>query len=65
MPQYDDLIDDDPNAQAIEADDEAYYEPYGEGSGVVVIEPEVISVGRGKRHVALRKMQEEQRQKGQ
>lgn len=50
------LLDEDPNSQAVEVDDEAFYEPYPDkDSGVVVVEPDIITIGRGKRKDALRK----------
>lgn len=50
------LLSEDPDSLAVEADDDAYYSPYPEDSdGVVVTEPEIITIGRGKRKTALKK----------
>jgi hypothetical protein len=48
------LLGEDPESQSIEADDDAYYSP-DQGSSVVVTEPEIITIGRGKRKEALKK----------
>lgn len=53
------LIEDDPESLAIEVDDVVQYDPEEE-SNVVVTEPKIITLGRKKRHDALRKMQKEQ-----
>jgi len=50
----DELLSEDPESLAIEADDDAYYSP-DQGSSVVVTEPEIITIGRGKRKEALKK----------
>lgn len=55
------VLDDDPEAQAIDADEEVQYNPTpDEDSGVVVVEPDIITYGRVKRKNALRNMQNEQ-----
>ena len=53
------LLDDDPESQAIEADDTAQYEPDTD-SQVVATEPPIIAIGRGKRRAALREVQSQQ-----
>lgn len=61
-----DLLDEDPESQAIDADEDAYYEPFIEDNvNVVVTEPDVISIGRGKRHAEMRKVRNEQGKGGQ
>ncbi len=56
------ILTEDPNSQAVEAEEGSYYDPNpDEDSGVVVIEPEIIAIGRGKRKHALRSVPEEQR----
>lgn len=58
-----DLLAEDPNSSAVEADDDAYYEPYpDEESAVVVTEPEIITIGRGLRKTALKKERDGQMQ---
>lgn len=50
------LLSEDPDSLAVEADDDAYYEPYpDEESSVVVTEPDIITIGRGLRKTALKK----------
>lgn len=51
-----DLLSDDPDAAAIEADDDVAFEPETD-SQVVAIEPPIISIGRAKRRAAMRKLQ--------
>jgi hypothetical protein len=48
------LLAEDPESLSVEADDDAFYSPRQESS-VVVTEPEIITIGRGKRKEALRK----------
>lgn len=48
------LLSEDPDSLAVEADDDAFYAPDQESS-VVVTEPEIITIGRGKRKEALKK----------
>lgn len=48
------LLEDDPESLAIEADDDAFYAP-DQSSAVVVTEPDIIPIGRGLRKEALRK----------
>lgn len=48
------LLSDDPEGLAVEVDDDAFYDPQ-QTSSVVATEPEIISIGRGKRKEALRK----------
>lgn len=56
MSLNEDLLAEDPDSLAVEADDDAYYSPFpDDGDGVVVTEPEIISVGRGLRKIALKK----------
>lgn len=63
MPQYDELLEDDDDAQAFEAEPEPVFDPeFDENSGVVVVEPPIISIGRAKRREHLRKLQEESEQ---
>lgn len=47
------LLSEDPDSLSVEADDEAYYAP-DQGDAVVVTEPEIITIGRGKRKQALK-----------
>lgn len=61
MSLSEDLLDENPDSQAVEADiDEEQYTPEPE-SNLVIVEPEVISVGRGKRKKYLRQLSPEQR----
>lgn len=56
MSLNEDLLNEDPDSYAVEADDDAYYSPYPEkDDSVIVTEPEIISVGRGLRKIALKK----------
>lgn len=48
------LLSEDPDSLAIEAEEDAFYSPDQESS-VVVTEPDIIPIGRGKRKEALRK----------
>lgn len=48
------LLSEDPDSLAIEADDDAFYSPDQESS-VVVTEPDIIPIGRGLRKEALRR----------
>jgi hypothetical protein len=57
MSLNDDLLNEDPDSQAVEADDDAYYSPY-QSTSVVVTEPEIITIGRGLRKDALKKERE-------
>lgn len=50
----DELLNEDPDSLAIEADEDSYYAP-DQDSLVVVTEPEIISIGRGKRKEATKK----------
>ncbi len=50
----DQLLNEDPDSLAVEADDDAFYSPEQESS-VVVTEPDIIPIGRGLRKEALRK----------
>lgn len=53
------ILEDDPDSFAIEADDEAVYEPFPDkDSSVVVTEPDIITIGRGLRKDALKKERE-------
>lgn len=49
------LLAEDPNSQSVEADDDAYYSPVQDGS-VVVMEPDVLTIGRSERKKYLKKM---------
>lgn len=57
------LLDDDPDSQAIEADlnDVQFTPEPSKNDYVIAVEPPIISVGRGKRKIALRKLSEEAR----
>lgn len=59
---FDDLLEDDPDSLAIEADDsDIQFTPEpDEDSGVVSIEPSIISIKRGERKRALKKLPPEQ-----
>lgn len=59
MSLNDELLNPDPDSQAVEVDDDVQYEPETE-SQVVATEPPIISIGRGKRIEALRAVQKEQ-----
>lgn len=62
MPQYDELLEDDPESQAFDADLEptGFTPPSNEHeAGVVIEEPSIIHIGRDKRKRELRKLQEE------
>lgn len=52
-----DILDEDPESLAIEADEQINYEPDTE-SNVVALEPLIITVGRKKRKDAVRSMQD-------
>ena len=55
------LLSDDPDSLAVEADDNAYYQPIpDEDSGVVAIEPDIITLGRKARRDVVRKLPPEQ-----
>jgi hypothetical protein len=57
------LLSEDPDSQAVEVDDDAYYEPFpDEASGVVVTEPDIITIGRGLRKDALKKERDAMRE---
>lgn len=56
----DDLLNDDPDSLAVEADESAVYDPETE-SNVVVTEPKIISVGRGVRKREMRELPPEQK----
>ncbi len=60
MSLNDELLNPDPESQAVEVSDDVQYEPETE-SQVVATEPPIISIGRGKRIDALRTMREEQK----
>lgn len=49
------LLAEDPDSSSVEADEDFFYAPDQSDSSVVVTEPEVITIGRGKRKEALRK----------
>ena len=49
----DELLSEDPNSLAVEADEDAQYEPETD-SQVVTTEPKIISVGRAKRKKFLK-----------
>lgn len=56
------LLSEDPDSLAIEADEESVYDPTPDpDSHVVVTEPKIISVGRSRRKDALRNLPPEQR----
>jgi len=56
------LLSEDPNSQAVEADENVYYTPKpDEESGVVVTEPDIITMGRKLRRDAVRDLPPEQR----
>jgi hypothetical protein len=48
------LLSEDPDSLSVEADDDAFYAP-DQSDSVVVTEPEIITIGRGKRKTALKK----------
>ena len=52
------ILDEDPESLAIEADENIMYDP-NEDSNVVAVEPIVITLGRKIRKDAVRKLQEE------
>lgn len=50
------LLAEDPDSLSVEADDDdAFYAPDQSESAVVVTEPEIITIGRGRRKEAIRK----------
>ena len=56
------LLSEDPNSQAVEADENVYYTPEpDQESGVVVTEPDIITIGRKLRKDAVRSVPPEQR----
>ncbi len=57
--ENEDILTEHETDQAIEADDDAFYEPDTD-SQVVAVEPPIISIGRGRRKRELRRMQTEQ-----
>ncbi len=58
MSLNDELLNPDPESQAVEVSDDVQYEVETE-SQVVATEPPIISIGRGKRIDALRTVREE------
>lgn len=54
MSLNDELLNEDPKSLAVEADEDSFYAP-DQDSSVVVTEPEIISIGRGKRKEAIKK----------
>ena len=67
MAQYDDLLEDEPESGAFDADLEPEgFEPYEDKkeSGVVIVEPPIIQIGRAKRKDELKKMQSLQDEPG-
>lgn len=57
------LLEDNPDSQAVEADldDEQYVPEPPEDAQVIITEPEIISIGRGKRKKFVRSVPLEQR----
>lgn len=53
MSLNEDILAEDPESQAVEADEEVIYEPESE-SNVVAIEPLIITVGRSERKKFLK-----------
>lgn len=61
MNQNEQLLSEDPNSQALEADEGAYYTPEPDTeSGVVVTEPEIITIGRKLRKDAVRNLSQDE-----
>jgi hypothetical protein len=59
-PEFDDLLDDTEDSQVIDVDEELQFDPNpNENAGVVAVEPEVISIGRGIRKREMQKLQKE------
>lgn len=58
--ENEDILTVHPDDQAVEADEEAQYDPLDSESNVVVVEPPIISIGRSRRAKALRNLQQEQ-----
>jgi len=56
MNQNEEILNDDPDSLAVEADDEVQYDPNSESS-VVAVEPKIITIGRKKRRDSLRNLQ--------
>jgi hypothetical protein len=54
------LLNVDPDSQAVEVSDDVQFDP-NPTNQVVATEPPIISIGRGKRIEALRTMQDEQK----
>lgn len=55
------ILNEDPDSLAVDADEDVQYEPFpDEKSSVVVTEPMIITIGRVKRKNALRSLPPEQ-----
>lgn len=61
VPDFDDLLDEDENTQAFDADGELDFTPTpDEDAGVVSVEPPIIAIGRKNRKDELHKLPPEQ-----
>lgn len=61
LPDFDELLDEEENSQAFEADDELEFDPNPDkNAGVVATEPPIIAIGRKNRKDELRKLSPEQ-----
>lgn len=58
--QNEEILSEDPESLAVEADDIPQYDPdLDENAGVVSVEPPIISIGRARRKRELRQMRSE------
>lgn len=58
--EHDELLIDEPESQAFDADDEPEFNPTpSKDDNVVVVEPKIINVGRNRRRNDMRKMSRE------
>lgn len=57
--ENEDILTVHPDDQAIEADLDAQYDPLESESGVVVLEPTIITLGRAKHAKEVRKMRQQ------
>lgn len=61
LPDFDELLDEDENTQAFDADTEPDFTPNPDkNAGVVAVEPPIIAIGRKNRKDELHKLPPEQ-----
>lgn len=59
MPDFEELLEDAEDSLVFDADDEPVFDPeLDENSGVVIVEPKIINVGRDRKKRDLRKLQQ-------